>query len=195
MKKERIPRFDAGDFLAQEAYLSQQHSLGKAAANVGFGNKVAFADTAPADYSYRLEFMPKGMPMAEYSALVVEYGWELVGKLNGWMCLRRPSSDPAEPDGTLIHNDLERGKWGRERAEKETLIGVAPMVICYLASCALKNTALAAPLWQLGTLFVIIAVAVAFTAYRVRAKCGIVMTEYKKRQKALAEAFHEPPTS
>lgn len=179
----KAKRFDVGDFLALEQHQFGCHAAGERFCGTRFGNKLAFTPCGPEVYTYRLEFMPKGMGREDYFAQLQAAGWEHCGKVNGWQCLRRAGAAPAEPDGALIHNDLERGRWGRSRAEREALLGVLPMAVCYFAGYLLKDTACAGFLWKLAALFLIVAAAVVLPAYQVRAKCGRVMSRWYQEQR------------
>ncbi len=126
------------------------------------------------------------MKREDYLSQIQAEGWICCGTVNGWQCLRREGNESPAPDGVLLHNDLERGKWGRARADREILLGILPMAVCYFAGCLLKDTACASALWKLAALFLIVAVAVALPAYQVRAKCGRVMSQWYQEQGSTA---------
>lgn len=174
----KTQKFDAGDFLILEQHLSDRHAAGQQFQRTGFGGRLVFTACPPEKHTYRLDYIPKGMSREDYIAQTAAEGWTHCGKFNGWQCLRRTGGEAAAPDGTLLHNDLERGKWGRLRAEREALLGVAPMALFYFAGCLLKDTAYAGFMWTLATLFLVAAVAVVLPAYRVRTKCGQVMSQW-----------------
>ena len=179
----KVKKFDAGDFLSLEQYLSACHAGGQQFCGTSFGNKLRFSSCEPAEYTYRLDYIPRDMGREAYLAQIEAAGWTCCGKVNGWQCLRRAGAEPP-PEGAPLHNELDRGKWGRARAEREALLGILPMAVFYFAGCLLKDTAYANPLWKLATLFLIVAVAVVFPAYRVRAKCGQVMSQWYTKHSA-----------
>lgn len=182
VKKQKKLKYDAGDFLELERHLSARHADGHQFCGVTFCNRPQFVPCSPGEYTYRLDFIPKGMEREDYLSRLRAEGWFHCGTFRGWQCLRRAGNEALAPDGVLLHNDLERGKWGRARADREALIGILPMAVCYFAGCLLKDTAYASALWKLATLFLIVAVAEVLPVYQVRIKCGRVMTQWYQAQ-------------
>ena len=186
-------KFDVSDFTEEERLLTRKHAEGKAFSQWSFGNRLSFVDCAPVQAAYRLDFPGPEQNREKWLSQLSSRGWEYCGKLHSWDCLRRagPADCAEELAAGLFHNDLERGRRGRARAEREMVIGVIPMAIFFVACMVFKNTEYTLALQQLAMLFLVVAAAVALPAFRVRSKCGAVMLEWEKAKKKKEQTASE----
>ena len=172
----KVPSFRAGDFLELEEHLSAQHLIGqKYLPGKNYG-KLSFTGSEPQRTVYRLDYVSEGMRREDWLAGLTAAGWESCGKLRGWECLRR-AADTEVSESELLHDTEDRAKWCRNRADRETILGILPMVLFFLAGSLIKNTAYAEALTRIALLLILVAAAVGWPAYQVRLKCNRVIRD------------------
>lgn len=82
----------------EEAWLREMSRQGWHMQSVALPGWYTFQLGAPADYAYRLDFIPSKEKTADYFTLFEDAGWEYLGEMNAWQYFRKAAVNGAAPE-------------------------------------------------------------------------------------------------